>query len=115
MTDVASDSGYVVASGWSNAGYGNYVVIDHGNGFQTLYGHLSRIYVNAGESVGKGAVIGAMSQYAGGLTMPMSYSFVTAMMDDATDGVMDGPNSVVFDQAENRMHTIKAVMVATLG
>jgi hypothetical protein len=37
-----------------------------------------------------GAVIGAMSQYAGGLTMPMSYSFVTAMMDDATDGMMNG-------------------------
>lgn len=37
-----------------------------------------------------GAVIGAMSQYAKGLTMPMSYSFVTAMMDDAADGIMDG-------------------------
>jgi hypothetical protein len=37
-----------------------------------------------------GAAIGAMSQYAKGLTMPMSYSFVTAMMTDAADGVMDG-------------------------
>ena len=37
-----------------------------------------------------GAVIGAMSQYAKGLTMPMSYSFVTAMMNDAADGIMDG-------------------------
>jgi hypothetical protein len=37
-----------------------------------------------------GAVIGAMSQYAKGLTMPMSYSFVTAMMNDAADGMMDG-------------------------
>jgi hypothetical protein len=37
-----------------------------------------------------GAVIGAMSQYAKGITMPMSYSFVTAMMNDAADGVMDG-------------------------
>jgi LysM repeat protein len=56
----ASDSGYVVAAGWSDAGYGNYVVIDHRNGYQTLYGHLSRIYVNAGQSVGRGAVIGLM-------------------------------------------------------
>jgi murein DD-endopeptidase MepM/ murein hydrolase activator NlpD len=56
----ASDSGYVVAAGWSNNGYGNYVVIDHGNGYQSLYGHLSRIFVNAGESVGRGAVIGLM-------------------------------------------------------
>jgi hypothetical protein len=37
-----------------------------------------------------GAVIGAMSQYARGLAMPMSYSFVTAMMNDAADGMMDG-------------------------
>lgn len=37
-----------------------------------------------------GAVIGAMSQYAKGLAMPMSYSFVTAMMNDAADATMDG-------------------------
>jgi hypothetical protein len=37
-----------------------------------------------------GAAIAAMSQYAKGLTMQMSYSFVTAMMNDAADGVMDG-------------------------
>jgi murein DD-endopeptidase MepM/ murein hydrolase activator NlpD len=60
MQVKAADSGYVVASGWSDEGYGNYIVIDHRNGMQTLYGHLSRIFVNAGDSVGKGAVIGLM-------------------------------------------------------
>ena len=34
---------------------------------------------------------------------------------EVTEGVLEGPQSVVFDEAENRMHTIKAVMVATLG
>ena len=34
---------------------------------------------------------------------------------EVTDEVFEGPASIVFDQAENRMHTIKAVMVATLG
>jgi murein DD-endopeptidase MepM/ murein hydrolase activator NlpD len=56
----AADNGYVVVAGWSNAGYGNYVVIDHGNGLQTLYGHLSRIFVRPGNVVTKGAVIGNM-------------------------------------------------------
>jgi ornithine carbamoyltransferase len=34
---------------------------------------------------------------------------------EVTDEVFEGPHSIVFDQAENRMHTIKAVMLATLG
>ena len=56
----AADNGYVVVAGWSNAGYGNYIVIDHGNGLQTLYGHLSRIFVKPGNVVTRGAVIGNM-------------------------------------------------------
>lgn len=56
----ASDSGYVVVAGWSNTGYGNYIVINHGNGFQTLYAHLDRIFVKVGDVVGQGAVIGNM-------------------------------------------------------
>ncbi len=54
----AADSGYVVVAGWSDVGYGNYVVLDHGNGIQTLYAHLNRYFVNAGDSVGQGTVIG---------------------------------------------------------
>ena len=34
---------------------------------------------------------------------------------EVTDEVFEGPQSIVFDQAENRMHTIKAIMAATLG
>jgi murein DD-endopeptidase MepM/ murein hydrolase activator NlpD len=56
----ASDSGVVVYSGWNDWGYGNVVVIDHGNGWQTLYGHMSQIYVGCGVSVSQGVQIGAM-------------------------------------------------------
>jgi murein DD-endopeptidase MepM/ murein hydrolase activator NlpD len=57
---IAADSGYVVTAGWSEYGYGKYVVIDHGNGFQTLYAHLSVILVEVGQSVGKGERIGSV-------------------------------------------------------
>jgi len=55
---LAADSGYVVAAGWDDSGYGRMVVIDHGNGFQTLYAHLQVYYVETGDSVAKGQQIG---------------------------------------------------------
>jgi len=59
-TVVAADSGVVVYSGWANGGYGITVVIDHGNGFQTLYAHLSTTTVGCGASVGQGTQIGVV-------------------------------------------------------
>ena len=55
----AADNGVVVYSGWNDWGYGYVVVIDHGNGWQTLYAHLSAINVGCGASVYQGGVIGA--------------------------------------------------------
>jgi murein DD-endopeptidase MepM/ murein hydrolase activator NlpD len=54
----ASDSGVIVFAGVSNVGYGNLIVIDHGDGYQTAYGHLSQINVVCGQSVYQGNVIG---------------------------------------------------------
>ena len=56
----AADSGVVVYAGWNDYGYGNVIVIDHGNGWQTLYGHLSELYVGCGSSVSSGVQIAAM-------------------------------------------------------
>lgn len=56
----ASDGGYVTYAGWSNVGYGYMVQIDHGNGFSTLYAHLSQWYVDPGQAVSRGQIIGAM-------------------------------------------------------
>lgn len=57
----ASDAGVVVKadSGW-NGGYGNVVMIDHGNGYATLYAHLSAINVAVCQGVGIGSMIGAI-------------------------------------------------------
>lgn len=53
---VAAESGTVLRAGW-NSGYGNYVVIDHGGGVQTLYGHCSALLVSSGQSVSRGEQI----------------------------------------------------------
>jgi murein DD-endopeptidase MepM/ murein hydrolase activator NlpD len=57
----AADSGVIVFAGWATGGYGNTVIIDHGNGYQTLYAHLNSVAVGCGNSVQQGAIIG----YAG--------------------------------------------------
>lgn len=60
-TVMASASGTVIiarGSGW-NGGYGAYIVIQHANGTQTVYGHLSQVFVSAGQSVTQGQAIGA--------------------------------------------------------
>lgn len=58
---LAADSGRVTVAGWPDAGgYGNRVMIDHGNGLVTLYAHLSSISVAAGQTVNRGDVIGRM-------------------------------------------------------
>lgn len=58
---AASDGGTVMVAGWPDSnGYGNRVVIDHGNGYKSLYGHLSNIYVSAGDTVSRGQLIGQM-------------------------------------------------------
>lgn len=54
---VAADAGEVIFSGWWD-GYGKAIVIDHGRGMATVYGHLSRIFVQAGTAVVKGQTIG---------------------------------------------------------
>lgn len=56
----AADAGVIVYSGMNSYGYGNMVMVDHGNGFQTLYAHLSAIYRFCGQSVGQGEGIGAI-------------------------------------------------------
>jgi murein DD-endopeptidase MepM/ murein hydrolase activator NlpD len=53
----ASAAGQVINSGWSG-GYGNMILIDHGNGLKTLYGHCSKVMVSTGQWVKQGELIG---------------------------------------------------------
>jgi murein DD-endopeptidase MepM/ murein hydrolase activator NlpD len=59
---VAAATGTVITAGWDAGGYGNYVIIDHGNGYRTLYGHMlnNSIIVKPGDKVTQGQRIGTM-------------------------------------------------------
>lgn len=56
---LAADNGVIIYAGWRD-GYGKTVIIDHGNGYETLYAHLSIIDVTIGETIAKGQKIGIM-------------------------------------------------------
>ncbi|MDQ0339305.1 murein DD-endopeptidase MepM/ murein hydrolase activator NlpD [Caldalkalibacillus uzonensis] len=59
-TIVAADNGTVVKAGWHSGGYGNTVIINHNNGYRTLYAHLASVNVRPGQTVQRGEAIGVM-------------------------------------------------------
>ena len=83
----ASDSGTVVYAGWSPVGYGNLLVLDHGNGFVTYYAHLDSFWVSSGQWVVQGTPIAGIGstgnstgphlhfeiRYGGNLLNPLDY------------------------------------------
>jgi murein DD-endopeptidase MepM/ murein hydrolase activator NlpD len=71
----AADSGVVIYAGPAAGGYGNVIMIDHGNGYQTLYAHLSNYIVSCGRSVNKGQMI-AQAGSTGNSTGPDRKSVV---------------------------------------
>jgi murein DD-endopeptidase MepM/ murein hydrolase activator NlpD len=74
----ATDAGVVVYSGWNNYGYGNMVMIDHGNGFQSLYAHLSATYRFCGQSVGQGEGVGAIGSTGRSSGAHLHFEIMTA-------------------------------------
>ncbi|HOW91199.1 MAG TPA: M23 family metallopeptidase, partial [Anaerolineaceae bacterium] len=56
----AVDAGVVVYSNWNENGYGNLIVIDHGNGWQSVYAHLDTFLKYCGDSVDQGEQIGTL-------------------------------------------------------
>ncbi len=76
-TDIhAADGGTVTAAGWCDCGLGYYVQIDHGNGIQTIYGHMvEQPVVSAGQLVAKGDLIGHVGS-TGASTGPHTHFMV---------------------------------------
>lgn len=60
-TDIyAAADGVVISAGWNSGGYGYMVQIDHLNGYQTIYGHMSAVYAAENQTVTRGQLIGAV-------------------------------------------------------
>ncbi|MEK7718362.1 MAG: M23 family metallopeptidase [Bacteroidota bacterium] len=68
-TDIFATGNGIVKEVGRNAGYGNIVLIDHGYGYETMYGHMSRTNVKVGQSVHRGDVIGFVGS-SGASTAP---------------------------------------------
>ncbi len=83
---VAADAGQVVGAGWSPLGYGNRVVINHGNGWVTTYNHLSTFAVTVGDFVKAGEVIGGMGNtgYSSGPHLHFEALYLNRFRDPLT-------------------------------
>ena len=85
---AAAASGTVTFSGWKGS-YGNLLVISHGNGVQTYYGHCSALYVSAGTAVSQGETIAAVGS-TGNSTGPHLH------LEVRVDGVAYNPQNYVY-------------------
>ncbi len=73
-TDVlAALAGRVVSAGDTMRGYGNTVVLDHGEGVTTLYGHLREIHVKSADTVSEGKVIGSVGRTGNATTSHLHF------------------------------------------
>lgn len=73
---LAADSGTVAFAGCSSGGYGCHVILDHGNGYKTLYGHFSQIYVGENQRVARGNPIGKMGSTGRSTGMHLHFEII---------------------------------------
>jgi murein DD-endopeptidase MepM/ murein hydrolase activator NlpD len=90
---IATGSGTVISAGW-NGGYGNAVIIQHSDTQQTLYGHLSAISVQAGQTVAPGSVIGLVGS-TGNSTGPHLH-FESRMPNDGVWTAVDPSQEIQY-------------------
>jgi len=82
-TDIVATADGIVAYAGKKGGYGNAVIIDHGNGYKTLYGHAQTLLVKAGDRVQRGTLIAAMGStgYSTGPHLHYEITFADEVLD----------------------------------
>jgi murein DD-endopeptidase MepM/ murein hydrolase activator NlpD len=90
-TDIYSTgNGKVVKVKYSRTGYGHHVIVDHGFGYQTLYGHMSKINVSEGQEVTRGDVLGLVGSTGKSVAPHLHYEVIK-------DGVKINPINFFYD------------------
>lgn len=82
----AAGDGIVVAAGWNPGGYGYFVEIDHLNGYQTVYAHMSTVFASEGQTVKRGQLIGAVGNtgYSNGAHCHLEVRYLNVCLDPAS-------------------------------
>lgn len=81
----AAGDGIVIAAGWNPGGYGYFVEIDHLNGYQTVYAHMSMVFASEGQTVTRGQLIGAVGNtgYSNGAHCHLEVRYLNVCLDPA--------------------------------
>ena len=125
-TIMAAASGTVIyvetpvpGQNWGGSGYGNYFIIDHGNGVSTLYAHCSNVYVSNGQQVSAGEAVGTVGSTGGSTGSHLHFEVringnrvdpFTACPNHNTDNCMDDKyyaSGMPLDEKED--HLVRAV------
>ncbi len=110
---VAADGGTVAFAGSDDSGYGTYVIIDHGNGYRSYYGHMTKALIQTGEKVAQGQLIGLVGS-TGDSTGPHCH-FEVRKGDDRIDPtkLVNVDRNVVTPYVGQTLETEAATVLAT--
>jgi murein DD-endopeptidase MepM/ murein hydrolase activator NlpD len=108
----------VVSAGWNSSGFGNAVVLDIGNGFQVLYGHLASVAVHTGQTITAGTIIGQVGS-TGASTGPHTHVQVTQngqVVDPSTIAGSSGTSGdSLGDTAKNAANNVARLIPGVAG
>jgi murein DD-endopeptidase MepM/ murein hydrolase activator NlpD len=96
---TASGSILTVRSSDLLAGYGNYIEIDHGNGFVTRYAHMEELRVRKGQKISKGSVIGTIGSSGGSVAPHLHYEIIR-------DGKNVNPVDYLIGETDAKTHSL---------
>lgn len=116
---VATDTGRVISAGWNNGGFGNWTLIDHGNGLISGYAHQSRVAVSGGQQVQRGQTIGYVGStgYSTGPHLHFQMGGGPGRFQNPRNWIpsLDVGGTVQYDNVLANLHKKETVLTAPLS